>query len=170
MKTLFIEIDGVMANLLDAIKALSDPAAPSLQMADIKDDEAWADLNVQRHRDFFLKLRFLPFAKASVSELAKHFRIYWIVKPVRKMPQSYADKVDWVTGHFGQAAAKNVILTWQPHLITGDYLLTAQPLTDVTAFHHVIAHTTWPGTLREIEKHEGISLFEPIMAQLYYKD
>jgi 5'-nucleotidase len=123
LKTLYIDMDGVVANFWDAIKFL-DPT--------IEDDSLYPDRDLRgnmvdqicsKHPHVFRFLKPIEGSIEAVNDLFQHFDIYFLSTPMWCVPQSFMDKRIWLHEHFGDKAEKRLILTHRKDLNVGHFLI-----------------------------------------------
>jgi 5'(3')-deoxyribonucleotidase len=111
-KIINIDLDDTVADFFSATKCLASKT--------ILEHKMWDP-------GFFLNLKPLPGAQGAVFELQKlGYNIYFLSQPLAECPESYIDKVKWISIHFPQLYNK-IILTQDKGLCLGDYLIDDNP-------------------------------------------
>lgn len=138
-KTLFFDMDGVVADFNAAIKSI-DPTLETGDGDDYSEREKKVDEIVKQNRDIFYNLPPYEGAIEAVNELSKLYDIYFLSTPMYNIPESYSGKRVWLEKHFGDLAKKRLILTHRKDLIKGDFLVDDRMCNGVENFSGVHIH------------------------------
>ena len=110
-KILYVDMDGVLADLGSAIDRLPHDVAAAYQG---RPDEI---------PGIFSGLEPMPLAIDSFNTLADLFDTYILSTSPWENPSAWSDKLLWVKRHLGVAAYKRLILTHHKDLNRGDFLV-----------------------------------------------
>ena len=111
MKTLFFDMDGVLAEFNSALKYV---------------DEATKKEYEGHYEDipgFFALMDPMPGAIDAVKELSRHYEVFILSTAPWRNPSAWTDKRIWVEKHFGGIFYKRIILTHRKDLIKGNFLI-----------------------------------------------
>lgn len=142
-KTVFIDMDGVVADFIKAIEQiepniLNKKQYPTDHAVGEKIDQLCA---LSENRRIFLDLEPMPFAIEAVDLLFKmeDYDIYFLSTPMWHLPESFTDKRLWLEKHFGNRVAKRLILSHRKDLAKGEYLIDDRKVNGVENFdgHHI---------------------------------
>lgn len=123
-KILFLDMDGVVANFDLGISLLQ----PGLKtggehLDDYEDRFRLVDMICEANPLIFHDLPTIPTSIESVFELFPLFDVYFLSTPMWNVPDSYTGKRIWLEKHFGDLAAKKLILSHRKDLVHGDFLV-----------------------------------------------
>jgi 5'-nucleotidase len=123
-KTLFLDMDGVIADFDLGIKCL----VPGLDtggetQADYEIRSKLVDEICEANPTIFHDLPPIPGAIETVNKLFELFDVYFLSTPMWNVPDSYTGKRIWLEKHFGDKVIKKLILTHRKDFICGDILV-----------------------------------------------
>ena len=119
MKTLFIDMDGVLVNFQSGIDRLDEKTRQEYK--DHLDDVP----------GIFALMDPMPGAVEAVQKLRECYDLYILSTAPWNNPTAWCDKLNWVKKHFGgdkdSPFYKRIILTHHKDLCHGDYLIDDRP-------------------------------------------
>lgn len=115
-KILHLDMDGVLADFVSAIKALSPNTDLQFYSKEV-DDICAANPYI------FHTLPPIEGAIEAVKELFDLADVYFLSSPMAHVALSYAGKRVWLHNHFGDIAERKLILTHRKDLVMGDILV-----------------------------------------------
>lgn len=110
-ETLFIDMDGVLADFHSGIKYFSQEI-----ITKYKDDP-------DEIPNYFSKLEPIEGAIEAFNELDKKFEPYILSTASWNNPSAWSDKLNWIKKHLGDVARKKLILSHHKNLLIGAYLI-----------------------------------------------
>lgn len=111
MKTLFFDMDGVLADFESGLERVDE--------ATKKQYEGRLD----EIPGLFALMEPVPGAIEAVKTLAEHYDVFILSTAPWKNPSAWSDKVKWVNKYLGDVFYKRIILTHRKDLCMGDYLI-----------------------------------------------
>lgn len=122
MKTVYVDMDGVLVNLASAIEKL-DPQVRA----------AYGD-DVDEVPGLFANPDPIEGAVEAFDRLCKKFDVYILSTAPWGNPSAWGDKRMWVERHLGKNAYKRLILTHHKNLCQGDFLIDDRRANGVQKF------------------------------------
>lgn len=104
MKTVYVDMDGVLADFLGAIPAGYDGPVDEID-------------------GLFENLEPMPGAIEAFHKLAEKYDVYILSTAPWDNPGAWTDKLLWVKKYLGEVAKKRLILSHNKHLNAGEYLI-----------------------------------------------
>ncbi len=111
MKILYVDMDNVLVNFPSGVARLDSVVRTAY------------DGHLDEVPGIFALMDPVPGAIEAYHQLAVRFDTYILSTAPWKNPSAWADKVEWVQRHVGEAAHKRLILTHHKELARGDYLI-----------------------------------------------
>jgi 5'(3')-deoxyribonucleotidase len=149
MKTMYIDIDGVLADFKSA------------------SDRDKIDFPEQKYPQsqigFFLNLKPIEDSLESFVELEKYFNVWILTRPSVQNPLCYTEKALWVKNHLGIDVQRRTIMATDKSLLKGDYLIDDDTKHGQTEFEGEHIHfgnapfEDWKKVVEYILKKENIS-------------
>ena len=132
MKTLFVDMDEVMADTFGAhIEIYNREFDECLDLGICHGKEVWhtvpedRQLSVRNHasvRGFFRALKPIADSRAVMEELNKKYELY-IASAAMQFPNSLEEKSEWLDEHFPFITWQKRILCGNKHILKGDILI-----------------------------------------------
>lgn len=122
-KTLYIDLDGVVANFDKMLNSLIPDLNSKGRFPNEEAKSNYIDTMLMQSKNVFMYLEPMPGAITAIKELFAVYDVYFLSAPIWKIPESYTDKRLWVEMYFGHAATKRLILTHHKEKQIGDYLV-----------------------------------------------
>lgn len=132
-KILHLDMDGVLADFVRAVKALSPNTDLEFYSKEV-DDICAANPYI------FHTLYPIRDAVPSVIELFDLADVYFLSTPMWHVPLSYTGKRVWLETHFGKQAEKKLILTHRKDLVHGDIIVDDTDRHGVSEFKGIHVH------------------------------
>lgn len=124
---LYVDMDGVVANLGKEINKLRPDLDPKVFHADIDD-------LFKANPLMFYDLEPMEGAVEAIIDLSDDYDIYFLSTPADAVDESYSGKRAWLRKHFGKHAIKRLILTHRKDLAIGHYLVDDNTTHGVSKF------------------------------------
>lgn len=127
MPTLAIDMDGVLANVLERFMDLDAQdfgrRKTLAELDGVPELEAFARVREYLHRDGFF--RSLPVVPGSQAALAKLNRVYdvFIVSAATEFPQSLSEKYAWLNEHFPFISWEQIVLCGSKRIVRADIMV-----------------------------------------------
>jgi 5'(3')-deoxyribonucleotidase len=157
-KILYLDIDGVLANFDKAMEAL----CPGINAPELKQDHETHTKQVlelcQCNPSVFEELEPIEGALEAVDKLFHFYNIYFLSSPMWYLPASFIGKRIWIENHFGEKAARRLVLTHRKDLCIGDYLVDDRTINGAAKFQGQFIHfgssqfPDWKTTLAFLEE------------------
>lgn len=122
-KILYIDMDGVIADFAKAINNINPDLDMSEDTESYEDRSKIVDRICMDNPNLFHNLEPMENSIETVKKLFDHFEVYFLSTPMWSVPESFSGKRIWIQKHFGEMAAKRLILTHRKDLNIGDYLI-----------------------------------------------
>lgn len=133
MKILYIDMDGVVANFVGAIKE----HYPEMDNETIPYPERQTNTEMvccHTNPRIFLDLPPIKDIEKYISPLMDRFDTYFLSTPMWIQPFSYMDKRLWLENYFGERVRDRLILTKRKDLQIGDFLVDDTTMNGVSGF------------------------------------
>lgn len=118
-KTLYIDMDGVVADFRGAIKDL----VPEAFDGDHNSSFKLVNEICEDNPEIFDDLKPIQDAITRVDGLFDLYDVYFLSTPMWHVPESFTSKRRWIERHFGVHAEKRLILTHRKDLNIGEFLV-----------------------------------------------
>ena len=128
--TIFIDLDGVLSDWMDAACKLCDidPNDEAIrkqlkkgkyldELGVISDEEIWDKINA-KGTSFWAELELFSWAKKLVQSMEKQGEMYFLTSPGECIP-ACSGKVEWVDKHFGKEYIKKTIICYPKEQCAG---------------------------------------------------
>lgn len=122
-KILYIDMDGVIADFAKAINNINPDLDMSEDTESYEDRSKIVDRICMDNPNLFHNLEPMENSIETVKKLFDHFEVYFLSTPMWSVPESFSGKRIWIQKHFGEMAAKRLILTHRKDLNIGDFLI-----------------------------------------------
>jgi 5'-nucleotidase len=158
MKTLLIDMDGVLADTLNGFnKRLSElyPQIPLILYENLNEfylencypKEYRKNIeSIWKSKNLFLDLSPMPGAIEAIDKLRKISDICICSSPFEENPTGVQDKWDWIIKYFGKSYTKRLILTRDKTRVSGDYLIDDKPVITGSknpSWEHILYSHPW---------------------------
>lgn len=154
MKTLYIDMDGVLVDFESGVAQLDD------------DTRRAYDGRLDEAPGIFATMAPVEGAIEAFHMLSRRFDVYILSTAPWENASAWSDKLEWVKRHLGEPAYKRLILTHHKELNRGDYLIDDRTKNGVDGFDGQHLHfgtepfLDWPAVLRFL-LHETKSVGKP---------
>lgn len=137
---LYLDIDGVLANFDKAMEALCPGInAPERQLDQDVHKQRILEI-CQLNPTVFEELEPVEGALEAVEQLIPLYDIYFLSSPMWYLPASFVGKRIWIEKHFGEKAARRLILTHRKDLCLGHYLVDDRTINGASSFRGTFVH------------------------------